>query len=144
MFVSWHRDRRQEIPRASLADIAFLLLIFFIASTTFAIERGLPLVLPSARRAVALSVRPADVFRIQGRADGTVTANGKVVRIAELAPLLRAGNSSRRDAGREEYVVLIETDPQAEYRLMVDVLDQVRLADCRRVALKLLEPAEHR
>lgn len=140
MFVGRHRHRREEIPQSSLADIAFLLLVFFIASTTFAIERGLPLVLPSARRAVALTVRPADVFRIQSHADGTVTANGRALRLEELAPLLRAGNTSRRDAGQEEYVVLIETDPRAEYRLMVDVLDQVRLADCRRVALKLLEP----
>ena len=35
-----------EIPSSSMADIAFLLLIFFIVSTTFP-EIGLPMILPS-------------------------------------------------------------------------------------------------
>ncbi|HKK28077.1 MAG TPA: biopolymer transporter ExbD, partial [Gemmatimonadota bacterium] len=35
-----------EIPTASLADIAFLLLIFFLTTTVFNEERGLPIVLP--------------------------------------------------------------------------------------------------
>lgn len=127
-----------EIPQSSLADMAFLLLIFFIATTTFAVERGLPLILPSARESVALSVRPADVLRIEGHADGTVWVDEENVPIDRIADLVRQGNAARRAAGRDELVVLIETDPRAEYRLMLEILDQVRLADSRRVALKQL------
>ena len=36
----------QEIPTASLADISFLLLIFFLSTCMFALEEGIPLVLP--------------------------------------------------------------------------------------------------
>ena len=35
-----------EIPTASMADIAFLLLVFFLTTTVFNEERGLPIVLP--------------------------------------------------------------------------------------------------
>lgn len=127
-----------EIPQSSLADMAFLLLIFFIATTTFAVERGLPLILPSARESVALSVRPSDVLRIEGRADGTVVLNDAPVAVEGIAAVVRQQNALRRAAGRDEYVVIIETDPRAEYRLMLAILDQVRLADSRRVALKQL------
>lgn len=42
-----HRVRPPEtIPQSSLADIAFLLLVFFIATTTIGEEFGLPLILP--------------------------------------------------------------------------------------------------
>jgi biopolymer transport protein ExbD len=37
-----------EIPTASMADIAFLLLIFFLTTTVFEEEKGLPIVLPEA------------------------------------------------------------------------------------------------
>jgi biopolymer transport protein ExbD len=140
MNLGRHR-RHHEIPTASLADMAFLLLIFFIATTTFAVEFGLPLVLPSARQRAVLSVRPEDVFRIEARADGTFSANGREVGVADIAPLLRAGNEARRAARREELVVLIETHPRAPYASMMGVLDEVRRADARRIALKQLESA---
>jgi biopolymer transport protein ExbD len=133
------RRRREEIPQSSLADMAFLLLIFFIATTTFAVEFGLPLVLPSARRSAVLSVRPENVFRIEARADGNVTAEGVPVAVDAIADRIRARNRARGAAGQEELVVILETDPRAEYQLMVAILDQIRAADARRVALKQLE-----
>jgi biopolymer transport protein ExbD len=138
MPVRIRRRHHTSIPQASLADIAFLLLIFFIACTTYAIERGLPLVLPSARYASVLEVEPSEVFRIEGRADGSVLADGRPVLTRDLAPALRQRNAERRAAGRDELIVVIETAPGADYGLMVEILDQVRLADSRRVALKQL------
>jgi biopolymer transport protein ExbD len=138
MAVRIRRRSVDGIPQASLADIAFLLLIFFIATTTFAIERGLPLLLPSARQSTVLEVEPEDVFRIEGHADGRVVADGETVPVGELAGRLRRRNAARREAGAGELIVLIETDPRADYSLMVDILDQVRSADSRRIALKLL------
>ena len=35
-----------DIPAASMSDIAFLLLIFFLVTTIFAVEQGIPLILP--------------------------------------------------------------------------------------------------
>ncbi|MGH1364130.1 MAG: ExbD/TolR family protein [Calditrichia bacterium] len=41
-----HRRGRVEIPSSSLADIAFLLLIFFLVCTTINTESGLQMILP--------------------------------------------------------------------------------------------------
>ena len=136
------RKRRrliQEIPQASLPDMAFLLLIFFISATVFGVEHGLPLVLPSAKRSPRISVEPTEVFRIQARADGSVWAEDRVVQVAEIETLLRAGNAARLGQQQSELIVIVETHPDAAYELMVSVLDQIRAAGSRRVALRSLE-----
>ena len=138
MSRSRRRSAVDEIPQASLADMAFLLLIFFIATTTFAVEFGLPLVLPSARSGVAVEVRPSQVFDIQGHADQTVTVDGVLVPVGSIADLLRRRNAERGARGEEVLVVLIETHPRAAYQLMVEILDQVRQANSRKVSLQLL------
>ena len=59
-----------EIPNSSLSDIAFLLLIFFMVSTVFAIEEGLILDLPSKE---AVAKNPAKGFtRVKIVPPGTV------------------------------------------------------------------------
>jgi len=133
------RRRREEIPASSLADMAFLLLIFFIATTTFAVEFGLPLVLPSAQRRAVLSVRPEDVFQIEVHADGRLLANGEPIAVEDIAPRIRALNATRQAGAHEELVVIVETDARAAYEQMIGVLDQVRESGARRVALKQLE-----
>jgi len=135
------RRRRvfQGIPQASLPDVAFLLLVFFIASTVFTVEHGLPLVLPSARKSPRLAVEPSDVFRIQARADGSVVAADRLVEVEALGSLLAARNEARAAQGQAELIVIVETHPDAPYQLMVSILDQVRAAGSRRVALRALE-----
>jgi biopolymer transport protein ExbD len=136
------RKRRrliQEIPQASLPDMAFLLLIFFISATVFGVEHGLPLVLPSAKRSPRISVEPTEVFRIQARADGAVMAEDRVVQVAEIEALLRARNAERLAQQQSELIVIVETHPDAAYELMVSILDQIRAAGSRRVALRSLE-----
>ncbi|MGD2122456.1 MAG: biopolymer transporter ExbD, partial [Gemmatimonadota bacterium] len=44
-----------EIPTASMADIAFLLLIFFLVTTVFPKDKGLEVVLPEEGQEVAVS-----------------------------------------------------------------------------------------
>jgi biopolymer transport protein ExbD len=136
------RKRRrliQEIPQASLPDMAFLLLIFFISATVFGVEHGLPLVLPSAKRSPRISVEPTEVFRIQARADGTVMAEDRVVQVAEIETLLRGRNATRLARQQSELIVIVEIHPDAAYELMVSILDQIWAAGSRRVALRSLE-----
>ena len=136
------RPRRvQEIPQSSLSDLAFLLLIFFITSMDFTVEQGLPFVLPSAQSSVRLEVEPTEVFRVQVLQGSTITVDGAVMPIDQVAALLQNRNAARRAAGEPELIVVIETHPDAEYQMTVAILDQVKAADSRRVSLQMLKEA---
>jgi biopolymer transport protein ExbD len=116
-----------------MADLGFLLLVFFIVTTVFAIEQGIPLVLPGRARAIT-KLKPAEVLEIRARGDGTVEACGVRIRPGDIRRLVEA-----RIAHDPDVVVVLATAPDASYGLMVHVLDQVKLARCRRISLKSLE-----
>ena len=116
-----------------MADLGFLLLIFFIVTTVFAIEQGIPLVLPGRAHAIT-RLKPADVFEIRAHADGTVEAGGQRIGAAAVHALVEA-----RLARDPDTVVVLATAPDASYGVMVQVLDQIKLARCRRISLRTLE-----
>lgn len=123
-----------EFQAASMSDLAFLLLVFFVVTTTFAVEEeGIPLVLPG-RSASTTRVDAADVLEIRALAGGRIEAQGQPVNLSSVRALV-----SSRLAANPELVVLLTTQRTAEYGVMVDVLDEIKLANCRRISLKTVE-----
>jgi len=128
-----------EIPTASMADIAFLLLVFFLTTTVFNEEKGLPIVLPEAEQEeVDVSAKNLIFFLVQP--DGSVVVRRgeseqeQVVSSSQIEDLLRA-----ELAANENLIAAIKTAPTAAYRHMVDVLDEVKLAGAERISLQILE-----
>jgi biopolymer transport protein ExbD len=120
----------QEIPTASLADISFLLLIFFLSTTMFAVEHGIPLVLPGAGSAT-VKVKRSAVVVVRANPDGTIEIEKEPVPLGRLRAIIEAKLAENADL-----IVVLETHPDSEYGLMVDILDELRLADARRISLK--------
>lgn len=116
-----------------MADLGFLLLVFFIVTTVFAIEQGIPLVLPGRARAIT-KLKQSDVLEIRALRDGTVTAGGVLVPRASVRRLVES--RLERDP---DLVVVLATAPDANYGAMVNILDQIKMARCRRISLKSLE-----
>jgi biopolymer transport protein ExbD len=84
-------------------------------------------------------VEPSEVVRIEALANGTVRLDETPTPVEAIGPLLQARNAERQGRGLAELIVIVETDPEASYELMVAVLDQIRAAGSRRVALRSLE-----
>jgi len=122
-----------EIPNSSLSDIAFLLLIFFMVSTVFAIEEGLILDLPS-KEAVAKKISRKNIMRVSGYANGLITIDDEPVNLHDVR-----GRVEQAMMDNDKLIVVVETDPQATYGLMIDMLDELKLAQAQRVSLKTLE-----
>jgi biopolymer transport protein ExbD len=127
-----------EIPTASLADIAFLLLVFFLTTTVFNEEKGLPIVLPEQSEEQDVSPKNIIFFLVQ--ADGRVVVRRgeseqeQVVSYREVEGILRA-----ELVANDRLIAAIKTDPNAAYRHMVNVLDEVKLAGAERISLQVLE-----
>jgi biopolymer transport protein ExbD len=129
-----HRVRPPDkIPDASLADIAFLLLIFFISTTTISEEFGLSLMLPQkSKSAQALQVNRANVMVISTDPSGVQYLVDDVpTDLRSIRDLVR-----ERQAANDKLVVSVEPSRQAPYRAMVDILDELKLAGATRISLK--------
>ncbi|MHB1194041.1 MAG: ExbD/TolR family protein [Longimicrobiales bacterium] len=135
------RSRRSvsgEIPVASTADIAFLLLIFFLVSTTFPKDKGLAIVLPAPSEQVEVSQR--DILHLAIRLDGVVEVKrGESQQIQEIRPREVEGLWRQEFASNPSLVAAIRTHPEAPYRFTVDVLDALQSANAQRISLQVLE-----
>jgi biopolymer transport protein ExbD len=126
------RQGAGEFQAASMSDIAFLLLVFFIVTTIFALEEGIPLVLP-ARQSQVAKVKQKNIMEIKAYPDGSVVVDGDNVGLAGVRPLVE-----RELTANDKLIVVIVTHPDSEYGLMVDLLDEIKLANCRRISLKTM------
>lgn len=123
------------IPAASLSDIIFLLLIFFLVTTTLAVEKGLPMSLPG-KQSKTVKLKQESVFRIQIMANGQiVTKDTGPISLERVKPLIE----EKLDLN-PKLVIVIETHPDAEYGIMIDVLDELRLAKATRISLRTMTP----
>lgn len=122
-----------EIPNASLSDIAFLLLIFFMVSTVFAIEEGLLLQLPS-KEGVVKKIARKNIMRITVHSNGSIYIDDQPVALAQVRPKVE-----QAQVDNPKIVFVVETAPDAKYGQMVDVLDELKLAKATRVSLKRFE-----
>jgi biopolymer transport protein ExbD len=135
------------VGESSMSDVAFLLLIFFIVSTTFP-EIGLPLVLPSKTGEVKQVAR-TNVMQVVTARTGLYYVDIET----EPTPLsaLR-GRVKQRLTDNEKLILSIETHPEAPYGNMIEALDEVMLAYDEleaagvardtRISLRMLEVVE--
>ena len=135
-----HRKERvsDEIPTASMADIAFLLLVFFLTTTVFNEEKGLPIVLPEESEEQDVSAKNIILFIV--RPDGSVVVRRGESDQEQVVAYNQVESMRRTElAANENLIAAIKTDPGAPYKHMSNVLDEVKLAGADRISLQMLE-----
>lgn len=131
MRIRRRRGRSPEISQVSMSDVAFLLLIFFLSTTIFDFEVGIPMVLPGVQ-ASPVTVERRNVLTIRTDAQGAITIDSVPVIPAQIEGIVR-----ERLAMNPELFIKLETDPAASYEMMIRILDRVRLAQATRISLRL-------
>ena len=127
-----------EVPSASMADIAFLLLIFFLVTTTFPKDKGLAIVLPE--QAEEIEVSQKNILHIIIQANGIVDLKrGESPQLQQVRPNDLEGIWRQEVAENANLIAAVKTHPDAPYKFMVDVLDALHTAGAERVSLQLLE-----
>jgi biopolymer transport protein ExbD len=114
-----------EIPTASMADIAFLLIIYFMITTTFAATQGLDFQLPKEQDDQPLVEKEESVL-IEIAASGQLIVDGRPMELGDVLEYLKP--KLERDALKP---VIIRPDPDSAYRHMVDVFDELRQSEDR-------------
>ena len=127
-----------KVPSSSMADIAFLLLIFFLVTTTFPKDKGLAIVLPEQGEDVQVSQR--NILHIIIQPNGIVEVKrGESPQIQQTSPDGIEAIWRQDVSSNENLIAAVKTHPDAAYKFMVDVLDALHTAGAERISLQLLE-----
>ena len=127
-----------KVPSSSMADIAFLLLIFFLVTTTFPKDKGLAIVLPEEGGEVEIS--PRNILHIIIQPNGLVEVKrGESPQVQTVSPDAIEGLWRQDVSENPNLIAAVKTHPQAPYKFMVDVLDALHTAGAERISLQLFE-----
>jgi len=117
-----------DIPTSSLADMAFLLLIFFMVSTTFPSERPRRMTYPSAEATEKLDAPRKDVLHLYLERDGRVFINDASVMMEEVNNVVGPLYAENR-----ALIVQIRADEDVAYSYVDAIQKELQQANAVRV-----------
>jgi len=127
-----------EVPTSSMADIAFLLLIFFLVTTTFPKDKGLAVVLPEPGEEAQVSQK--NILHLIVQPNGIVDVKrGESQQVQQMRPREIEGLWRQEVSANPNMIAAVKTHSDASYRYMMDVLDALHSAHAERISLQLLE-----
>jgi len=118
-----------SIPNSSMADIAFLLLIFFMVSTVFVTERGIKVTLPEAE--AAQKIPRTNAATIYMNSTGFISIDDFGVAMTQVAPIM-----SKKLSDNYALITAFRTDKRTEYSYMLDIMEELKVANCLRVSFE--------
>ena len=120
-----------EVNLSPLIDVVFLLLIFFVVTTVFVEETGLEVTRPTASTADALEKQSV---MVGVAADGSVSIGGEVFPRQRIRGWVAAQLRGR------DWPVILLADEAVSTGVLVEVMDECRLAGARSVHVAAVAP----
>jgi biopolymer transport protein ExbD len=121
------QDEDTGIDLTPMLDVVFIMLIFFIVTSSFIKEAGVEIQRPQAETA---SPQDKGNILIAVTADGRVWMDKKVVDVRSVR-----AHVERMRVDQPDGAVVVQADQDARTGLVVQVMDQARLAGVQDVAL---------
>lgn len=123
-----------EIPSASLPDIVFQLLIFFLVTTTIDVDKGLDLVLPPPGD-VRIEIQKKNIANILINDAGQILIDEEIVPVEEVDNIIRD-----KLLANDKLIVSVKTARLTKYDIYIKVIDQLKKAGATRISIA--EPEE--
>jgi biopolymer transport protein ExbD len=118
-----------EIPSSSLADMAFLLLIFFMVTTTFRKEEDRDVVFPEAEATEKLEQPRKDVLHVYIESDGAIYINDQLYATEQVSNVI-----APMYAENTAMVVMLRSDRDVAYNQIDQILKELQAAGAVRVS----------
>ena len=119
-----------EIPTSSMADIAFLLLLFFLVATVIDVDTGIGLTLPEPIEET--EVKPVSKDRMAAilvNENGDVLVDGNPTSVFQIKNNLKPRIESKIELpSNKKLIVSVKTDRKTNYNIYIQALDQVKQA----------------
>ena len=138
MISDKRRKKEAEIPTSSLADMAFLLLTFFLVTTTIDVDKGLTLVLPE--KGQEKEVRSKNICNVSINHLGQVLCDDERIQIPMLKDVI-----IRKLIENPKLLVSLKFAKETKYFVYIQVLDQVKqamLSQIKTTRISIAEPED--
>lgn len=122
------RFKRGEIPTASMADIAFLLLIFFLVTTTIDMDKGLGIVLPAEGEEI--EIKKDNILNCLINSSGNVLLGGNPIKTKDISKEIR-----RKIAENDKLIISVKAHEKTKYSDYIAVIDQLKMANAKRISI---------
>lgn len=121
------KRRKVIINITSLIDVLFLLLIFFMVSSTFVEQPGMKLELPESKSALTEKIKD---LVLQINADGTMTLNDENIGIENLEDMFK-----QLLPNLEEKSLVLKADKNVPHGTVVKVMDLAKLSGLEKLII---------
>ncbi len=124
------KERRpaQEVNSSSMADIAFLLLVFFLVTTTISLDKGISLILPADGN--ELEVNKSNIVNILVNDQGQVLIDDSPGKIRDIK-----GLAIKRIKLNQNVIFSVLTTKRTKYKHYIQVLDQLKQAKATKISI---------
>ena len=119
---------------APLIDIVFLLLVFFMLTSTFLVPEAIELELPESKTAVATDITPVIVLLDK---TGQLALNGENITLDQLQQAIKLLLAENADT-----TITLKSDARTEVQTLLKVMDEIRAAGGTNVGLATLGASE--
>jgi len=126
--ITKRKRKVEEVNSSSMADIAFLLLVFFLVTTTISMDKGINIILPA--EGSNKDVNTEDIINVVLAADGSIVFDEKLKKIHEIKSLVE--NEIRKN---KNMIFSIKTSPRADYQDYVLLLDEFKKARAKKISI---------
>ena len=126
--IKKQRRPMQEINSSSMADIAFLLLVFFLVTTTISMDKGISLVLPSEGN--ELEVNRKNIVNILMNESGKVLLDDMPTKVYDIRGIVE-----KKLAQNPNLIFSVQTHPRTKYQDCLRILDQLKEAKATKISI---------
>jgi len=117
-----------EIPSSSLSDIVFLLLVFFLVTTTINVDKGLKQVLPPIKPSET-KIPKKNLTNILIDPSGRILIDEEVVSVSQMYGIIK------EKLRNEKMVFSLQTTRKTNYNIYIKVLDKLKEAGAKKISI---------
>ena len=122
------RTAMQEINSSSMSDIAFLLLVFFLVTTTISLDKGISLILPAEGN--ELEVNKKNIVNILINDRGKVLMDDEPTKIDKIKSV-----AQKKISSNSKIIFSVLTNKNTQYSDYILVLDQLKQANATKISI---------
>ncbi len=127
-FEKRRANTKQEIPTASMPDIVFMLLLFFMVTTTLRkVDVLVNFTLPKAKAIEKIENKRLIDYIWVGKS-GRIQINDSIVKVNQIQPIMY-----KKRQELHEVIVSLRIDRNTDMGLVTDIQQELRKADCLRI-----------